>query len=218
MISASRRPCVLIAGALGVVGRAALAEFESRDGDVIGLSRRKPDFETHSEWIRPDLTDDAATRASMAPLAGRVTHVVYCALFARNELVRSWTGRTQIETNVAMPRHLIEALSAEGTALEHVTLLQGTKAYGVHHGSYKMPARESDPRFIAPNFYYDQEDYLRTRCRGQSWSFTVRRPRIVCGIALSNPMNVVTAIGVYAAICKELGQPFRFPGGAPCYQ
>jgi nucleoside-diphosphate-sugar epimerase len=31
-------------------------------------------------------------------------------------------------------------------------------------------------------------------------------------------MNAVTAIGVYASICRELGQPMRFPGGAPCFQ
>src|SRR5690606_4554209 len=41
---------------------------------------------------------------------------------------------------------------------------------------------------------------------------------IVCGFALTNPMNAVMAIGVYAAICAELGQPMRFPGGPARFQ
>ena len=121
--------------------------------------------------------------------------------------MRGWTGRTQIETNLAMLRNIVAPLTGEGSALEHVTLLQGTKAYGVHHGSYKIPARESDPRFIAPNFYYDQEDFLRARPAVRPWSFTVLRPQIVCGFALSNPMNALTAIGVYAAVRRGSASP-----------
>lgn len=102
--------------------------------------------------------------------------------------------------------------------VRHVTLLQGTKAYGIHHGTYRIPARESDARFIASNFYYDQEDLLRERSRSRGYDFTILRPQIVCGFALGNPMNAVTAVGVYAAICKELGQPLRFPGGVACFQ
>lgn len=214
----AREPCILIAGALGVVGRAALEEFERHEGTIIGLSRRRPDFETPADWLALDLTDEAACRTALAPLVGRVTHIVYCALYEERELVRGWMARDQIDVNLAMLRNLVEPLTAAGSVLKHVTLLQGTKAYGVHHGSYKMPARESDPRFIAPNFYYDQEDYLRARASGAGWSFTVLRPQIVCGFALSNPMNAATAIGVYAAICRELGQPMRFSGGVQCYQ
>ena len=185
---------------------------------MIGLSRRNLDRGTRAEWISLDLTDEARSRQLLAPLAGRVTHVVYCALYEERDLVGGWTGQRQIETNVAMLRNAVEPLLGAGSRLQHVALLQGTKAYGVHHGSYRMPARESDPRFIAPNFYYEQEDYLRARTAGAPWSFTVLRPQIVCGFALTNPMNALTAIGVYAAVCKELGQPFRFPGGAQCYQ
>lgn len=205
--TASSRPCVLIAGALGVVGRAALEEFERHEGQVIGLSRRKPDFATRAAWIDLDLTDEAACRDRLTPLAGRVTHLVYCALYEECELVRGWTGRIQIETNLAMLRNSVEPLLGDGSRVENVTLLQGTKAYGVHHGSYKIPARESDPRFIAPNFYYDQEDFLLARAAGRLWSFTVLRPQIVCGFALSNPMNALTAIGVYAAVCGISASP-----------
>ena len=54
-----------------------------------------------------------------------------------------------------MLTNLLDALRMAESNVRHLTLLQGTKAYGVHHGPYKMPARESDPRFIASNFYYE---------------------------------------------------------------
>ena len=212
------RKTVLIVGALGVVGRAAWDHFVAReDCDVIGLSRRKPEGFTGARWIAVDLLK-ADTLHSAIAQAGPVSHVVYCALFEEPGLVHGWTAESQIQTNLTMLSNLLDALCMADSGLRHLTLLQGTKAYGVHHGPYKMPARESDPRFIASNFYYEQEDLVRSRSATEGWSFTVLRPQIVCGFALGNPMNAVTALGVYAAICAELGQPMRFPGGPACFQ
>jgi nucleoside-diphosphate-sugar epimerase len=209
---------VLVAGALGVVGRAALAHFEGRgDSRVIGLSRRAPDFATSSQWLRVDLTDAAATAEAVRAVPD-VTHLVYTALFEEPELVSGWTGDRQIRTNLEMLRNLVEPLQQCAPGLRHVTLLQGTKAYGIHHGPFPIPAKESDPRFIAPNFYYDQEDWLRDRAAGADWDITVLRPQLVCGHAVGNPMNAVAALGVYACITRELGLPLRFPGGEPCIQ
>lgn len=147
-----------------------------------------------------------------------LTHVVYTALQEETTLVSGWTSDAQIGRNTLMLRNLLDALKDTGHSIRHLTLLQGTKAYGVHHGPYKMPARESDPRFIAANFYYDQEDLARERATADGFHITVLRPQIVCGFALGNPMNAVAALGVYASICRELGQPLRFPGGPACLQ
>ena len=38
--------------------------------------------------------------------------------------------------------------------------MQGSKWYGNHLGPYLTPARETDPRHMPPNFYYDQQDFL----------------------------------------------------------
>jgi nucleoside-diphosphate-sugar epimerase len=209
------RKTVLVVGALGVVGRAAFEHFSAReDWEVIGLSRRKPDFPTE-RWISADLSDRDALPAALAGV-GPVSHVVYAALMEEPELVSGWTSSDQVGTNTMMLRNLLDALPT-GPG-RHIVLLQGTKAYGVHHGPYRMPARESDPRFIASNFYYDQEDLVRERAVAESLTFTILRPQIVCGYALNNPMNAAMAIGVYAAICAELGQPMRFSGGPACYQ
>jgi nucleoside-diphosphate-sugar epimerase len=217
-VTEGRGRVVLIVGALGVVGRAALDLFTQTPGwSVIGLSRRKPDFETSARWISANLKDLVGLREQLAQ-EGKISHVVYAALHEEQSLVKGWNAQEQIRSNVLMLSNLLTALSDLSMGFSHLTLLQGTKAYGVHHGPYKMPAKESDPRFIASNFYYDQEDLVRERSGREGWAFTILRPQIVCGFALGNPMNAVTAIGVYASICRELGQPMRFPGGAPCFQ
>jgi nucleoside-diphosphate-sugar epimerase len=43
------------------------------------------------------------------------------------------------------------------------------------------------------------------------------RPSSICGFAVGNPMNMATVIAVYAALCKELGLPLRFPGSTVAY-
>jgi len=54
--------------------------------------------------------------------------------------------------------------------------------------------------------------WLRAHQAGKDWTWSALRPQTVCGFALGNPMNIMTVIGVYAAISKELGLPLRFPG------
>jgi nucleoside-diphosphate-sugar epimerase len=114
-----------------------------------------------------------------------------------------------------MLRNLVEALDVASPQLQHIAVLQGTKAYGVQWGPpTRTPARESDPRYMPPNFYYAQEDFLRERQLSRGWTWSALRPQLVCGFALGSPNNAVAALGAYAAICRELGLPLRYPGGA----
>ncbi|WP_240645837.1 NAD-dependent dehydratase [Georgenia sp. SYP-B2076] len=119
--------------------------------------------------------------------------------------------------NDALLRNTLDALRAAGAPLEHVTLYQGGKAYGHHLGFFNTPAKESDPRLIAPHFYYTQEDLLRRAAEERGFAFTALRPEGVTGYATGNPMNLLLVIGVYAAISKELGLPLRFPGTRAAY-
>ena len=59
-----------------------------------------------------------------------------------------------------MLRNVIEPLSGK-SVLKHVSIVQGTKAYGVHLHPIAIPARESDPRDNHANFFFDQQDYVR---------------------------------------------------------
>jgi nucleoside-diphosphate-sugar epimerase len=206
---------VLVAGASGVVGFAAARHFARRPGwRVIGVSRRLPEGLDGVELISVDLTD----RERSAAVFGRmrdVTHVVYAALYEKPGLYAGWRERDQMETNRRMLEHLFEPLRAAATNLEHVTLLQGTKAYGAHLGPIAIPAKERAPRHVHDNFYWLQEDYLKACQAGRPWRWTILRPQVIFGESLGSHMNLIPAIGVYAALLHENGRPLSFPGGPP---
>ena len=105
------RKQVLIAGASGLVGYAAMRYFGANpDCDVIALSRRAPDVTHGARFLPLDLTDAAACEQLAASLPG-VTHLVYAALYERPELVAGWREREQIETNARMFRNLLDPVA-----------------------------------------------------------------------------------------------------------
>jgi nucleoside-diphosphate-sugar epimerase len=203
---------VLIAGASGVVGRAALDAFGATPGwDALGVSRRAPDVDL-GRHMPLDLLDPQACAAALR--AGpSITHVVYCALQERPGLVQGWLDRELMQTNRRMLEGLLDALAPQET-LEHVSLLQGAKAYGAHQHPMRVPGREHEARDPHENFYWLQEDLLRERAAREDFRFTIWRPPIVFGHAIGAPMNVLAAIGTFAAISKAEGSPLCWPGGA----
>ena len=204
---------VLIAGASGLVGTAAAVEFAKAGWQVIALSRRVPELleGLSIRHLALDLTDEAACRDAARTL-GDVTHVVYTAVYELPGLMAGWADPHQIETNGRMLRNLLGPLS-ERAKLEHVSLLQGTKAYGAPYREMRVPARESQPRVEHPTFYWVQEDYLTDLAERRGFSFTIFRPQLIVGPNHGVVMNLPPVIGIYAAIRKELGLPFSFPGG-----
>ena len=206
-MSASRT--VLVAGASGVVGRAALEHFASR-WPTFGLSRRPPDTPAGTH-VAADLTDADASREALRALPP-ITHLVFAALHEQPGLLAGWLDADQMETNRAMLAHCLDGLRDH--PLEHVSLLQGTKAYGAHVQRMRVPGREREPRVEHPNFYWLQEDLLRARADRDGFAFTIWRPPVIFGHARGAPMNVLAVLGVYAAVAAETGEGFAFPGGA----
>ncbi len=207
---------VLVAGASGLIGQAAVREFEGRPGwYVVAASRRRPQLGENAQWLQLDLSDAAACAGAARQLT-RVTHVVFAAVHEVPGLSPGWFDADIIERNAAMLRNLLEPLFAVAN-LRHISLLQGTKAYGVHHPSIgaarvRNPLRERDPRLGHPNFYFEQEDYLRERHAAGGWGLTVFRPTVVYGEAAGNNMNLIPVIGAWAALLREAGEPLHFPG------
>jgi nucleoside-diphosphate-sugar epimerase len=205
---------VLVAGATGLVGYAALKHFaRAPDTDVIAVSRRMPPGPgaTH---LMLDLTDAQACQAAAVRLR-TVTHLVYAALFELPGLVEGWRNEQQIATNDRMLRNLLGPLLQAAPGLRHVTLLQGTKAYGVHVRPLAVPAREGRSEMREqPNFYWLQEDYLRDVQAGQDWHFTILRPVLIVGEAIGGAMNLIPALGAHAAVMRERGPILPYPGGA----
>jgi nucleoside-diphosphate-sugar epimerase len=201
----------LVAGALGVTGR-ALVDYLVTLGDwkVIGLSRRNPEFQTSAQYISLDLLNRTEVETRLSEI-GDVTHLFYAALQPAADFF------SEVAPNLIMLANTVETVETVSRVFRKVVLLEGAKFYGAHLGPYKTPARETDRRHMPPNFYYDQEDYLKERATGKSWSWTALRPSSICGFAVGNPMNMATVIAVYAVLCKEMGLPLRFPGSTAAY-
>jgi nucleoside-diphosphate-sugar epimerase len=198
----------LIAGATGAASKRLVEVLlEDRAWSVIGLSRNPPaGTGERLRYIAADLMDAASCRQAVRECP-QVTHLFYCA--------RAKFGEGGVETvpeNVAMLRNVLDAAEAAAPGLEHVHLVEGTKWYGMHIGSMATPAREDDPRHLPPNFYYDQEDLLRARQAGKRWTWSASRPNFIYDYAPERPRNLVSTIGAWAAILKELGLPLDFPG------
>ncbi len=206
---------VLVAGATGLVGYAAMRHFAAEPGcEVLALSRRRPDETYGARWLPLNLSDKAACGALAGEFAG-ITHLVYAALYEQPGLVAGWREEEQIRTNEAMLSNLFEPLHKAAKGLRHVALLQGTKAYGVHVRPLTVPARENRSEMHEqPNFYWNQERYIRGQQQGKAWSWTILRPVLIVGCSTGSAMNVVPALGVYAAMMRRAGKKtLDYPGG-----
>lgn len=206
---------VVVAGASGVVGSAVVDAFLDEGWDVVALSRRVPEVHSTEPFrhVGVDLRDEAAAGAALGALDG-VTHLAFAALYEMPGLIDGWADPRQMETNLAMLRNCVEPLIGRPGTLRHVTIMQGTKAYGVHLHPMDLPARETAPRDPHANFYWLQEDYLKQRAPSADFAYTIFRPPMVVGGAIGAAMNLAPVLGVYAAICREEGRKFGFPGGA----
>ena len=115
--------------------------------------------------------------------------------------------------------------------LKHVFTMEGTKWYGQQFlEPLKTPFNENDGRHLGPNFYFDLEDYLRSRTgtvekttrnspssTKAAWTWSALRPNPVIGFSTGSFMSLLPTIAVYGSICKELGLQMRFPGTNTAY-
>jgi len=205
---------VVVAGATGLVGNAALRHFGASACEVVALSRRKPRDLHGATYVQADLTDAGQCAGAAAQLRG-ATHLVYAALYETPNLVDGWRDERQIATNDRMLRNLMAVLEPAAPSLRHVALLQGTKAYGVHVRPLTVPAREGrSEMYEQPNFYWAQENFLRELQQGTAWHWSILRPVLIVGLAMGGAMDLIPPLGVYAAMLREQGRALDYPGGA----
>ncbi len=198
----------LVAGASGIIGNGLVGELAERPGwRTRGLATRGIDG---LETIAVDLLDGPATTAALRGAAD-TTHLFYAAYRAQPDFA------SEVAANGPMLENLLDGLKAAGAPLERVVLYQGAKVYGVHLGRVQAPFYEDDARHIPPNFYYTQEDTLRRRGAADGFGWSILRPDVVIGDVAGNAMNMAMVIGVFAALSKATGTPFRFPGPERVY-
>ena len=198
----------LIAGVSGIIGR-HLAEHlkATKEWTVTGISRHKHDLPKGVKHVAVDLTDDEAVKAAVK---GVKPTDVFITTWLRQP-----TEAENCRVNAGMVRNLLQAM--EGKKIKHAALVTGAKHYMGPFEAYaktKMvtPFREEMPRLPYQNFYYDQEDELFAASDKQGFSWSVHRPHTLIGYTVGNQMNMAATLAAYAAICKETGRPFVFPG------
>jgi nucleoside-diphosphate-sugar epimerase len=200
----------VVVGATGIIGRAITAKLAELGGwQVIGVTRSGSTVPGVDETIAADLRDPVEARRRLAPAAG-ATHLFFAAYLPQ----ASWAE--EVGPNRALLVNAVEGLEAVGAPLRHVTLVTGAKYYGVHLGPSAAPAAETEPRHLGPNFYYDQEDYLRSR-ECAAWRWTNLVPTHLTGFAIGNPMNLALSLAVYASLVREAGLRLDFPGTAAAF-
>ncbi len=209
-MSSASRSVALVAGASGIVGIGMTRRLVADGWRVLCASRSGGGDIEGTEGIALDLMDPRACREVLS-VHGDITHVFFAAYQP------AASRAAEVAPNLAMLRNLVDAVSASAPRLQKVVLTTGAKFYGIQWGQSKTPCRESDPRQLPPNFYYDQEDFLRQAQQGQGWSWVNLIPPFVSGFAVGNPMNLVMGVGIYAAVSKEMGLPLRFPGSTGAY-
>lgn len=203
----------LIAGAGGAASK-RLIEVLLADPDwsVVALARTPRKNAERITWVSADLFDAQACRRALAQHGG-VTHMFYTSRAKHGE-----SGVESIPDNVAMLANVVDAVEPIAARLEHIHIVEGTKWYGMHLGPFPTPAPENaDISHLPDNFYYAQQRMLAERARRKSWAWSASRPTFIYDFAPERARNGVAVIGAYAALCRELGLAFDFPGSAEAF-
>lgn len=203
----------LIVGVTGIQGGALANLLSDRGWEVFGLARRPPLGVPTVIPIAVDLTDESEVAGALAGV--NPTHVFFTAWS------RQPTEADNRRVNGAMLRNVLSALRG-APSLKHVALTTGLKHYLGPFEAYALskpdtPFREEQERLPYENFYYDQEDILWEFASSVGFTWSVHRPHTVIGWAIGNAMNMGVTLAVYAAICRETGRPFVFPGSPEQY-
>jgi nucleoside-diphosphate-sugar epimerase len=200
---------ILIVGPYGVLGTGVVdaAAENPRWGITTAARRPAPTYRTQAAptHISVDLMDrEGATKAFSS--LNKVTDLVFAAYVEKRAMAET------VEPNARMLTNALDALAARNLPLQRIVLAGGAKSYGFHLGAFNAPAKETEPRLIAPIHYHRQEDIVAEWAARNGASWTVLRPHLVMGPSLNSPMNLVTSLAAYAAMSRELGVPLRFPG------
>jgi nucleoside-diphosphate-sugar epimerase len=200
---------ILLVGPYGVLGTGVVDAVAANPQWGITTAARRP-VPTYREHAAPphvsvDLMDREATTKVFSAL-GKVTDLVFAAYVEKPTMAET------VEPNARILKNTLDALAARNAQVQRIVLAGGAKSYGFSLGAFNAPAKETQPRLIAPIHYHQQEDIVAEWADKNGASWTVLRPHLVMGPSLNSPMNLVTGLAAYAAITRELGLPLRFPG------
>jgi nucleoside-diphosphate-sugar epimerase len=198
----------LVVGVTGISGGNLALRLLADDWEVAGLCRHPEGIDERISPLVADLEDPDTVSAAVR--GTRPSHVFFTTWSRRA------TEAENCDVNGRMLQNLLNATSAE-KSVRHVALVTGLKHYLGPFEAYAKaqpdtPFSEEQPRLPYENFYYVQEDVLFAAAERDRFTWSVHRPHTLIGWALGNAMNMGVTLAVYAAICRETGRGFHFPG------
>src|SRR3984893_10665831 len=213
-MSASTEPQVaqrqiLLVGPYGVLGTGVVdAIAENPRWGITTAARRTVTLyraQAAPPHVSVDLMDREGTTRVISSL-DKVTDLVFAAYVEKPTMAET------VEPNARMLKNTLDGLAARSVPLQRIMLAGGAKSYGFSLGAFNAPAKETEPRLIAPIHYHQQEDIVAEWAATNGASWTVLRPHLVMGPSLNSPMKLLISLAAYAAMTRELGLPLRFPG------
>src|SRR5262249_55918909 len=120
MATDKTREHVLVAGATGLVGRAAMEHFARAGYRTTAVSRRPPFDTSGADFISVDLADRAACEAAFGAVRD-CTRIVFAAVQDEADLVAGWLDEAHVRRNGDMLRNTVDAVARGSSALRHVT-------------------------------------------------------------------------------------------------
>ncbi|KAH8700418.1 hypothetical protein BGW36DRAFT_316283 [Talaromyces proteolyticus] len=211
----------IVAGANGISGDymlQVLCESPERWTKIYALSRRPPNkiWPAHVKHLSLDFMDPPEKIAEQ--LRQDEVKADYIFFFAYiqpppKEGGNIWSAvEDLVRVNKQLLVNFLEAQALNNSLPKHILLQLGAKYYGLHLGPAKTPLVESDPRvLLEPNFYYDQEDYLKEFAQKHNIGWNTTRPAFIPGAVTDASMDLCFALGIYATVQKYLNQPLVYP-------
>src|SRR3984893_18072152 len=142
---------ILLVGPYGVLGTGVVGAVAEHPKRAIPTAARRPvpTYRTQAapSHISVDLMDrEGATKAFSS--LNNVTDLVFAAYVEKPTMAET------VEPNARMLKNTLDALAARNLPLQRVVLAGGAKSYGFSLGAFNAPAKETEPRLIAPIHYH----------------------------------------------------------------
>ncbi|RAL14140.1 SDR family oxidoreductase [Aspergillus homomorphus CBS 101889] len=161
----------------------------------------------------------AATLHEKIPAVETISHVYYAAYRASD------VPAEECRMNKEMLRAAVQTLEKLSPSLSFVTLITGTKAYGVYLLD-KFPFRGQTPlsedlprvpaEYAQDLFYYHEVDLLQELSKDKQWSWCEVRPDVIVGVApIGNANCMAQTMGIYLSLYRHIfgaGARVPFPG------
>lgn len=122
--------------------------------------------------------------------------------------------------NTALLRNFLDSLELADIKPSRFVLQTGGKNYGMHIGRVRTPLVESEPqpRHLQTNFYYSQEDLLKSFCEQNGTAWNIIRAAFIIGASSHASMNTFYPFAVYAIVQARKGEPIAFGGDREQWQ